>query len=106
VTLDECLKKHGIKDVRCGAECGDGWVPIIDAFLTLAGNNYYVVGQLKEKFGTLHIYLDTPYDQRMETLVSFAEKASEHTCEDCGGTGELRRGAWIRTLCDACDAKR
>ena len=116
MTLSECLEKHGIKDVRCGAECGDGWVPIIDAFLTLAGNNDYVVGQLKEKFGTLRFYwhgepvgegkVDDVWYDIANALESYAEHTSSFTCERCGKDGELRTKGWMWTLCDECEEKR
>lgn len=58
-----------------------------------------VVHQVKEKFGTLNVYLKG-WDERTQDLINFAEGMSSTTCEECGNVGELRKGSWIRTLCD------
>jgi len=55
--------------------------------------------QIKEKFGTLRFYYEGGND-RVSTLVEFAETMSGCTCEECGSPGELRQGGWVRTLCD------
>ncbi len=64
--------------------------------------NFPVVVQVKEKFGTLRFYMDhaTP---EMNAMISKAEAKSAVTCEQCGETGSLRSGGWMRTLCDPCD---
>lgn len=84
---------------------GDGWHPLLtrlhEQLLTIRPD--YEVGDVKEKFGTLRVYLDT-YSPYLETLVERAEKASASICEDCGKPGELRfeDRHWIRTLCEEC----
>ncbi len=55
--------------------------------------------QVKEKFGTLRFYVDGG-NERSWTLIELAEGMSERTCEVCGAPGTIRRGGWIRTLCD------
>lgn len=55
--------------------------------------------QIKEKFGTLRVYIDHA-DERIMALTDMAEKLSEFTCEKCGAPGELRTGGWLKTLCD------
>jgi hypothetical protein len=59
-----------------------------------------VATQVKEKFGTLNFYY-AGGDQYISGLVDMAENMSAVTCETCGNPGELRRGGWLRTLCDA-----
>jgi len=58
--------------------------------------------QMKEKFGTLCVYV-IGGDDRVRTLIEFAELMSAVTCEDCGAPGTVRGGSWIKTRCDACD---
>lgn len=58
-----------------------------------------VADQIKEKFGTLRFYYHGG-DDIIDGMVRMAEAMSAVTCEDCGVPGKIRRGAWIRTLCD------
>jgi hypothetical protein len=58
-----------------------------------------VATQVKEKFGTLNFYY-TGGDEYIRGLVSMTEFLSAVTCETCGAPGKLRRGGWLRTLCD------
>jgi len=56
--------------------------------------------QVKEKFGGLRFYMDGATDE-MRELISIAEALSYHICETCGFQGGLRKGGWMKTLCDA-----
>lgn len=58
-----------------------------------------VATQVKEKFGTLRFYYNGG-DEYIRGLESMAEAMSAVMCEECGNPGKLRRGGWIRTLCD------
>jgi len=91
---------------------GDGWEPIIreaasklepliaqyikdnptDEYLPCAS-------QVKEKFGTLRLYLSTGTEE-MYDIAAEAEDKSRDTCEECGKPGQLRRGGWLKTLCN------
>lgn len=75
--------------------------------------------QIKEKFGTLRFYYDTPEElpenvqKAIEAAVLKAEHHSAATCEPCGKAGKVRsqtpsgeRIGWIKTLCDDCWKKR
>jgi len=127
-----------------GFSCGDGWHGIIrelSAAIThatsphVSGGNmkaasggYYecgfnvVVGQVKEKFGTLRFYyhsepkegvlpeaIDERYAaemaERIYGLVEMAERMSSITCEVCGNPGTLGGRGWMSTLCEPCRAK-
>ena len=63
--------------------------------------DFPVVRQIKEKFGTLRVYLEG-YDNVISEVTNFAECMSITTCEECGNIGELRKFKWIKTLCDPC----
>lgn len=63
------------------------------------------VRQIKEKFGTLNVYLST-YNDTIQEIVNFAEHMSATTCERCGNIGERRSGGWLKTLCDEHEIER
>jgi hypothetical protein len=54
--------------------------------------------QIKEKFGTLRVYVDnlTPY---VDGIIDMAESMSEITCEECGNLGKTYTIGWHKTLC-------
>lgn len=71
--------------------------------------------QIKEKFGTLRFYYDSPeelpesIDRSLEAAIVEAEHCSATTCELCGKAGKIRgktlsgkRIGWIKTLCNNC----
>ena len=97
-----------------GFECGDGWYNIIDA-LCSSMQHYYdnngtglhqpVASQVKEKYGTLRFYYDGGGDYT-EGMVWLAETLSAQTCESCGQPGVLRKGGWLKTLCEECNCNR
>ena len=105
--LNSILEKHGIKYPRCGAQCGPGWYPIIERLIVkLKALGWDLeLDQIKEKFGGLRFYIGG-YTPGMDQAIAEAEKESFRTCEDCGAEGKPRKGGWIRTLCDTCDAAR
>ena len=90
-----------------GCECGDGWEPIIrEACAKLDvvrrdRNATLRFVQIKEKFGSLRLYM-TGYDDEVERIIMDAEENSERTCEDCGAPGMIREGGWLRCQCDDC----
>jgi hypothetical protein len=57
------------------------------------------IGQYKEKFGTLRVYVDNA-DDDVDGMIRFAEYLSSKTCQDTGKRGQLcKRGMWYSTLC-------
>lgn len=58
-----------------------------------------VVGQVKEKFGTLRFYYSGG-DEYIHGLVSFAEGMTGCTCEECGNPGRRSTGGWIQVRCE------
>ena len=58
------------------------------------------ITQVKEKYGTLRIYLREGSTPEAEALIDAAEDLSEITCEDCGQPGRLcAHLRWMKTLC-------
>ena len=101
----------------------------IDALLTDQEAEQCEVMQIKEKFGGLRFYVRLGQAERISMdisssdgdrlrlealtvkpepdmlarihlLIREAEVEAARTCEDCGKPGKLRRGGWMRTLCD------
>lgn len=92
--------------------CDDGWFEILRdlgaqlevliAHEPEARRPLYRVAQVKEKLGTLRVYLDHGSTLGMAAAITAAEERSAVTCEKCGQPGSLRTVGWVRTLCDAC----
>lgn len=66
---------------------------------------YPRASQVKEKFGTLRLYVSSWTDE-MADVIREAEKKSEVTCEHCGQPGTLRTDGWYFTFCDTCEKVR
>ena len=102
-------------DFAC--DVGKGWSDILaNAFKQIAevfdkaGADFseFSVSQIKEKFGTLRIYvgaLDADIADQVYKIIDDAEVESERTCELCGSPGKARGGGWIKTLCDNCNKR-
>jgi len=58
-----------------------------------------VFSQIKEKFGTLRMYLSVSTDKQQD-YVTAAEKASHVVCEQCGRYGVMRGKHWFYVACD------
>jgi hypothetical protein len=102
------VTEHGYPTV------GDGWRDLVEkAVARMAAANAVVpgaslkIGQIKEKFGTLRVYLDShrglsnPVTAAIDEIIAFAEARSACTCETCGSEGQLfKSGGWFNTACD------
>ena len=93
------------------ASCGDGWREIVeDAIARLAklGVEPSDYCQIKEKHGTLRIYLLTyrrhaSGPDKVADVIECAEEESAVTCSDCGAPGTLRMDlVWRKVLCNEC----
>lgn len=60
--------------------------------------------QVKEKFGTIRVYV-SHYTDQIQASLTKADKRSSYTCEVCGKPGKLRDSSWLRTYCDDCHTK-
>lgn len=88
-------------------ECGDGWFDLIDVLYGQLPKGTKIA-QVKEKYGTLSVYVDLPEDlgeqewHEANAVIRMVEVMSARVCEDCGKPGRLRskKRSWIRTLCD------
>ena len=89
-----------------GFEIGKGWMPLlielIDKIQMLVNNNpeYADVEilQVKEKYGSLRVYLNYYYKE-IEELIQEYEEKSCYMCGECGGKGEIRNiNNWYTAL--------
>lgn len=93
--------------------CGDGWFRLIyDTCLKLQWdtdhNNHggefpqIVFTQIKEKFGTLRLYVAGASDYQYG-IIDMAESVSGWICEYCGTTKDVgNTQGWVRTICREC----
>ena len=79
---------------------GPGWSNLIDeAFDKLEKFPDAYISTIKEKYGTLRIYV-YGVDEATLDFIDEIEERSGTICEVCGEPGELRDGGWIVCRCD------
>lgn len=93
--------------------CGPGWYPLIaeaDTRLSAIDPDY-TVHQVKQKFGTLRLYIaasesDRQQDEALKAVLVDVERRSTTVCEMCGAPGETVTvpTGWIVTVCPTCRA--
>ncbi|WP_244814139.1 hypothetical protein [Caballeronia sp. Lep1P3] len=91
-------------------ECAPGWKAIIADLATgleqiarESSDEPVAVEQVKQKLGSLRVYLAGPTTEAAETLVDGARERSLRTCELCGAPGTLTGVRHrICVLCDQC----
>ncbi len=93
---------------------GDGWRNLVETAIgRIAGAVAKVpagsvkIGQVKQKYGTLRLYLDTYKGlpeatcAAIDEAIRLAEARSACTCEQCGEQGRLYdEGGYVFTACD------
>ena len=95
---------------RGGFECGEGWYgPLLnlgyhaEQVLAKYPNSGVYTSQVKEKFGTLRVYLDGHSDHpayvAIQALIEEAEVATSALCEVCGAPGEMVKAGWRWVAC-------
>lgn len=64
--------------------------------------------QVKEKFAQLRFYYAPHHDpaQPFEAVIAATERLSQGVCETCGAPGVMRKGGWVRTMCDVHASRR
>jgi hypothetical protein len=84
---------------------GEGWHSLLLEVYKLCEEHDVVLYQVKEKYGTLRIYVgEAP--SVVHNLIDEMEDRSAHTCECCGQPATTRMiRHWVMTRCDSCIAK-
>lgn len=95
----------GVFDTAKYVDVGIGWLPLVRDFVreALPHDPSLTVHEMKEKWGGLRIWCDTPV-LAARLAKGKAEIKSGQTCEICGKEGEIRRPppgrwSWWRCLC-------
>lgn len=96
----------GVFDSARYTDVGVGWLPLVRAFVeeALPHDPSLSVLEMKEKWGGLRLWCDTPVLEA-RLAKGKAEIKSSLVCEVCGADGYVRRPppgryAWWRCLCD------
>lgn len=80
-------------------EVGDGWLQLIDEFLSNVTTSNPQIVQIKEKFGGLRIY--GSFNAEDEALLEVYEEKAYHTCDACSSPGRLiSTNGWLSVRCD------
>lgn len=90
-------------------ECDIGWYDLIDELnskidplvekLNLENEDKSHATQVKEKYGSLCFYVSGGTDEIFKIIDEYEMKSAE-ICEVCGKKGKVRKGSWIKVLCD------
>lgn len=115
ITVKEVENKYPHLFEKCQPEILDGWAGIIECLCEKIGGSGDKFTCIKEKFGTLRVYIDdyvlmsgTPSDPYATwKAIDVAEAASSKTCEKCGTTTNVTTEPiygryWIKTFCREC----
>ncbi|WP_080822795.1 hypothetical protein [Agrobacterium genomosp. 2] len=115
IKKDDLIADHpGVFDAALYVDVGIGWLGLVRAFVAeaLPHDPSLEVLELKEKWGGLKIWTDTPV-VAAKLAKAKAEIKSAAVCEVCGEPGFIRRPppgrmAWWRCRCDehASDEQR
>lgn len=98
------LERLGIDAPPSGFDIGPGWLPIVEYALEemVAAGWDKRLGQVKQKFCRLCIYLDGATNEGIESIIAEAEVEADATCERCGKEREGRGSATGMALCSRC----
>jgi hypothetical protein len=93
---------------------GDGWRDLVETAIERIANavagsprGLVRIGQIKEKYATLRVYLDSqiglsePASDAIDRAICLATARSACTCERCGAEGRLYK--YGRTFVTSCD---
>ena len=100
----ELFKDYGGDPVRTamawGMDCDSGWYDIIEEFCATVSKleNPPYFQQIKEKFGSLRLYM-SHYDEEVNKAERIAEEKSARTCEVCGKPGKITGEFWLKATC-------
>lgn len=107
IKKDDLIADHpGVFDAALYVDVGIGWLPLVRDFVieALPHDPSLEVLEIKEKFGSMRLWTDTPV-LAARLAKGKAEVKSASTCEVCGAPGFIRRPppnrmAWWRCRCD------
>ncbi|WP_425046503.1 hypothetical protein [Primorskyibacter sp. S87] len=96
-SVENHLGKENVGWVRVVSECFEN----IKTHCDTEGKSYPSVGQIKQKYGTLRIYLDGVREEPfIQSILMDAIQEADRSCERCGNASTLQCvGYWFATLC-------
>lgn len=86
----------------CGASIGKGWYDVVVELDRQLAKlyPYYIIDQIKEKFGGLRYYVSDVGEEGYK-LIDEAERKCEKICEVCGKPGKkVSPRGWLRVRCE------
>lgn len=90
-TLEELFEKYQIETSKAPSECPNGWINLVDrCFSHLRSIGWDgKLFQVKEKFGSLRVYLDgDDFNINMRNVIDLYEIESTSTCGVCGANAK------------------
>ncbi len=83
---------------------GRGWISLLERIFVLAEpDENAIIGQIKEKYGSLRVYLEHDgVSAKLLRVIDEVERESETICEACGAPAKtsISESHWIYTFCD------
>ena len=94
----EVLEEHAEKGMGCGVDFPHGWTQLVYNLHRelVAIDPYYVIDQVKEKFGGLRVYLQYYLNQEVHDIISKYEIKSTKICCLSGKKATHRSTGWVR----------
>ncbi len=94
MTHDELLNAHPLlQSAECGVSVPHGWIALVhDLMSKLEAIGGVRVDQIKQKFGSLRVYVAYKaalHNAEVDRLIDDAEDVASRTCEVCGADGKL-----------------
>lgn len=89
----------------------NGWQPLVNKAIddiekVLETSRYHYnsfkIYEIKEKYGTLRIFTNSPPDIQIDTIIKKAINDSEHICEVCGKKATIKN---FKVRCPSCRKK-
>jgi len=110
-TFDELRASYpALIPPRLSFECGEGWAGILARYLEdvsalLPVGAEFSLTRVQARYGTLTIDYEVAgvsneIEDRLERATMVADARSVRCCDECGGKGEAREGAWTAAACD------
>jgi hypothetical protein len=89
-----------------GIECEDGWEPLLRKAITkiVKIDPNAEATQIKEKYGSLRLYISTNKDKAFDVAEEAEDKSCE-ICEICGKPGTINENGWLKSRCKKCEDK-
>ena len=97
-----------------GLEISDYWFqPVWDALEKIEKivpeDEWFILDQVKSKYASLRVYYhvnncgDRKFYDKIDKVITMAEKECAKICEQCGKPGKLVGTSWVWIKCEECE---